>query len=222
MTDGPKRRLRKLHIDRVDLVGAGANPGAHVLVAKHDDPGTLEAHKAEALEALPKEVNEVPETVETVAKADFEALRKQLADQEVLRKAEADKNAELGERIAKMELDRKRGVFVAKAAELSNLAKAEDLGNLLLEVSESVSADAFKALETLLVAANAQLAKGALFATFGQAGAEPAGDKGFAEKITELAKAKVAAGTCKTIELAKLEVIREDASLRAEYLNGRN
>lgn len=217
-----KRRLKNLHVDRVDLVGAGANPGAHILVAKIESTDTLDGHKAEAPEALAKEVNEVPETPETVAKADFEALRKQLADEAELRKAEATKNAELGERIAKMELDRKRGVFVAKAAELTNLAKAEDLGDLLLEVSESVSAETFKALETLLTAANAQLAKGALFAQYGQAGAEPEGDKGFADKLTELAKAKVAAGTCKTIELAKLEVIHENAELRAEYRNGRN
>lgn len=215
-----KHYLMELELQRVDLVTAGANPGAHVLIHKFDAPDTLEVEVAEQTVETPEvqkqETTPVAQDVETVAKAEFDAVQKQLAElNKALEDARVAREAD-AERIAKMERERRQGEFIAKAKDLANIGAADALGNLLLEVSEGVSADAFKSLEQLLKAANAQLEKGALFATFGQAGAdnEP---KSLEERINELAKAKVEAGSAKTIEIAKLAVLNENPGLRAEY-----
>lgn len=217
--------LTELELDRVDLVTAGANPGAHVLIHKFDAPVTLEVEVAEQTVETPEvqkqETTPVAQDVETVAKADFEALQKQLEDvNKALVEASEARKAD-AERIAKMERERKQGEFIAKAKDLANIGAADALGNLLLEVSEGVSADAFKSLEQLLKAANAQLEKGALFATFGQSGAEPPAEQTFEQKVDEMAKALVAEGKAKTLPLAKLQVLNENPDLRAEYRNAR-
>lgn len=221
-----KHYLMELELQRVDLVTAGANPGAHVLIHKFEAPVTLEVEVAEQTVETPEvqkqETTPVAQEVETVAKADFEALQKQLADvNKALADAEAGRQAD-AERIAKMERDRKQGEFVAKAKDLGNLGGTADaLGNLLLEVCEGVPAETFKQLEQLLKSANAQLEKGALFATFGQGGAEPPAEQTFEQKVEEMAKALVAAGKASTLPLAKLQVLNENPDLRAEYRNAR-
>lgn len=220
----PKRwRLKNLKLDRVDLVTAGANPGASVLIAKFETPPDGDVSNAvepnaivevevsdqiETVEAPDAPVEEVSMSdepqVETVAKADFEALQKA--------------NTELSDRIAKMERDAKQAEYVAKAREYSNLGKADELGALLLAASEAFSAEQYQTLERLLKAANAQVDKGELFAQFSQPTAE-AGS--FDEKLTGLAKAKVEAGAAPTLEIAKLQVLNENPELRAEYRNSR-
>lgn len=222
--DAERFTLTELVLDRVDLVTAGANPGAHVLIHKFDTPDILEVAMPEVTPETPevrKSEENVAQEVESVAKAEFEALRKQLEDvNKELEDARKAREAD-AERIAKMERERKQGEFVAKAKDLGNIGAADALGNLLLEVSEGVSSETFKSLEQLLKAANAQLEKGALFATFGKGGADPVDEQTFEQKVEELAKAKVTAKTAATLEIAKLQVLNENPDLRAEYRNNR-
>lgn len=223
-------KLMDLELDRVDLVTAGANPGAHILIAKFDTDATLSDKTAETPDVQPQEVDkkmaeDVKDAVETVAKADFEALQTQLAEQiakaeadAAAHKAEIEKAATLEARIAKMETERKQAEFVAKAKEFSNLGKADELGAMLLQASEGMSPEAYQLLERTMKAANAQVDKGALFAQFSKGDGEP---ESFEEKVESLAKAKVEAGHVKTIEMAKLQVLNENPGLRAEYRQSR-
>lgn len=193
MSEPSKRRwLRSLKLDRVDLVGKGANPGAHVLIHKFDKPlevpvpdepvkKTGEAPDAPKLEEVTKTVPEEPK-VEMVEKAELAKLQKQLEDEKAARVAS-------DARIAKMEEDAKRASFIAKAADLGNMGPAPELGTLLYEVAKGVSEETFKSLEQILKAANAQVDKGALFATFGKQDDDTVDP---AAKIDTLAKALVA------------------------------
>lgn len=225
MADKPKFKLVGLSLDRVDLVTAGANPGASVLIHKFDVPDIVEVEEmADPTVETPdvpveKDENDVSDKVETVAKADFEALQKQLADEAEARKVEVAKAAALEERINKMELERRQAEFVAKARDLSNLGAAADLGLMLLEAQDGMSDASFQLLERTLKAANAQVERGALFAQFSQPDGEAAP---VMDRITDLAKAKVAAGEARTIEIAKQMVIKENPALRDEYVAARS
>lgn len=219
-------KLTGLELDRVDLVTAGANPGAHILIHKFDADATLSDKTAETPDVRPQEVDKNMADVkdETVAKADFEALQTQLAEQiakaeevEASRLAEVAKAAGLEDRIAKMEQERKQAEFVAKAREYSNLGKADELGPLLLAADEHFSAEQYQALERLLKAANAQVESGDLFAQFSKADTDEPAEA--ADRVTALAKAKVDAGEAKTLQIAKLQVLQENRELAAEYSN---
>lgn len=280
-----QRKLKNLRLDRVDLVTAGANQGAHVTLFKAEQPVDVEkrdysdesrqdmagsgqalpdgsfpiktvqdlknaiqsvgraknratavAHikqRAKALgasdlipdtfksmdlsgvdmsdeleaEEVEKQEQPEPRRVRQISKAQ-EKLEKALKDEQSVRKA-------LEERLEKMENDRLEAEFIAKARELPNLGGASELGHMLLTVKKSVDVETFQSLERLLKAANAQLEKGDLFATLGRADAE---NPTAMDRINELAKQKLANGLAKTIELAKMEVIRENPDLRDEYL----
>lgn len=147
---------------------------------------------------------------------DMVAMQKALDDANTARAEETRKAADLAERVAKMERKEREAEYVGKARDLPNIGGPAELGNLLLTISEKVEEDTYKALERTLKAANAQLEKGALFGVRGDPGAEPADDS-VDSRVTTLAKAKLAAGLAKTIEQAKVEVLRENADLRAEY-----
>ena len=221
-------KLTGLELDRVDLVTAGANPGAHILIAKFDTDATMSDKTAETPDVQPNGVNKHmadDKSVETVAKADFEALQTQLAEQIAkfeaeteARQAEIAKAAALEETIAKMESERKTAEFVAKAAEFSNLAKADELGALLLAANEAFSAEQYQALERLLKAANAQIESGDLFAQLAKSAADST-DVEAVDRVNALAKAKVEAGTAPTLQIAKLQVLQENRELAAEYSN---
>jgi hypothetical protein len=227
MSDGTYK-LTQLELDRVDLVTAGANPGSHVLIHKFDTDATMSDKTAETLDVQPDGVNKHmadDKSVDTVAKADFEALQTQLAEQIAkfeaeteARQAEIAKAAALEETIAKMESERKQAEFVAKAAEFGNLAKADELGALLLAANEAFSAEQYQALERLLKAANAQIESGDLFAQLAKGDADSA-DVDAIDRVEVLAKAKVEAGTAKTLQIAKLQVLQENRELAAEYSN---
>lgn len=220
-----RRRFLKLQVDRVDFVRAGANEGAHITLFK-SAPATLEVDQVtdpvvEAPEAPVEEVAMPEETpVETVAKADFEALQKQLADEAEARNVSVEKAAALEARIHKMEREQKQAEFVAKARDLSNLGEANTLGAVLLEVADGVSEDTYKSLETLLKAANAQMETGALFVQFGKQDDDDPVD--VVDRITALAKAKVDTGAAPTLQIAKLQVIQEHPELKSEYSSARS
>lgn len=217
MDDDQVYELTELVLDRVDLVHAGANPGATVMITKFAAPVIVEVEMADPIVETPEvPVEEVAMSeespVETVAKADFDVMQKNL-------EVEVAKAVALEERIAKMEHERKQSEFVAKARELSNLGAAAELGGMLLEASDGLSADNFQLLERTLKAANAQVEKGALFAQMGRQDGEAVD---VVDRISELAKAKVDAGEAKTLQIAKLMVISEHPELKSEYTDARS
>lgn len=219
----PVRRLKNLRLDRVDLVTAGANQGAHVMLHKFEDrpiesppivksaDGTLggmetvNENETEEVAEVEKAEDAKATRVKSISKAQVE-LQKAL-------EAEVQKNQDLATRVEKMENERLEAEFIAKAKELPNLGNSSELGSLMLAVKKGVAAEQYQSLERLLKAANAQMEKGALFSTLGRAETE---NPTVNDRINELAKAKVVAGTAKTIELAKLDVLHENPDLRAE------
>lgn len=261
-----RRKLKNLHVDRVDFVRAGANQGAHVTLYKAeeevvekriverdgefcvqskdgsrsfgcygskaeaverlqqvegfskrefksaDDTVEVEMEETEAVEAPEAQTEEIDkveepkvETADTVAKAEFDGVRKALED------AQAE--------IKKMQRERKEAEFVVKAKELGNLGAANEVGAIMLEASEGMSVERYQSLERLLKAANAQLESSNLFAAFGRSDGEAA--ESAEDRLTELAKAKVAAGQSPTIEQAKQAVLHENAELRSELMSAR-
>src|SRR5581483_4759770 len=217
-----------LRLDRIDLVTAGANQGAHITLYKSEDPSN-ESHLIDksvdgtlgGMDSMEndntQEVDEV-EKAEVTPKSRVKSISKAQVELQKALEAEVQKNQALAERVEKMENERLEQEFIAKAADLANLGPAPELGRLMLDVKKSVSETSYQTLERLLKAANAQLEKGALFATLGRSEVE---NPTVEDRINELAKAKLAAGTAKTIELAKMDVIRENPDLRADYLNAK-
>ncbi len=217
------RRLKNLRLDRVDLVTAGANQGAHVNLFKFEDrqiespsnvksvDGTLGGMVNDENDDV-QEVDEV-EKAEVTPKQRVKSISKAQIELQKALEAEVQKNLQLAERVQKMEDERMEAEFIAKAKELDNLGNATELGGLLLAVKKGVADTQFQTLERLLKAANAQMEKGALFSTLGRSETE---NPTVNDRINELAKAKLTAGTAKTIELAKLDVLHENPDLRAE------
>lgn len=146
-------------------------------------------------------VKEAPPVVETVSKADYESVAKGLE--------------EAKEQIAKMKRDQLVSQFVTKGAEYENLGPAPEIGALLLAAYEAFTEEQYQALEKLMKSANEKSAADTLFKTIGDPSAEAASS--FEDKIQALAKSRVESGQAKTIELAKMQVMRENPDLRREY-----
>jgi hypothetical protein len=213
--------LTELALDRVDLVTAGANPGAKILIHKFEAAPSVEAPDVQPQEVIVNMADETP--LEMVAKADLEAVQKQLDDLAAVAKAAEDRAtaaeadaAEKAAEVAKMETEKRAAEYIAKAKELDNIGPADELGARLMEAAEKMSPEGYGWLERTLKAVNAQVEKGALFAQFGKADAEPVDT---ADRVNALAKAKVEAGEAKTLQIAKLQVLQENRELAAEYSN---
>lgn len=104
---GPKFRLRKLKISKVDRVAAGSNPGSIAMIYKSNDGDPVSTHK-EAPVADPVETDLVPEAL------DPEAVAAQIATME----------AELA--TAKSELDEIAGLSLDELTERFGLAPADE------------------------------------------------------------------------------------------------
>lgn len=186
-------RLKKLIVDRVDLVDKGANPDAEIALFKRDtDPKaesltpTKEAPVAddttvdvEALaaerDALQAELDALTEMSDEdlaalrgleLAKSDTPPSIDDTSLPEDVRKAlvEAD---ELRVRVAKMERDARLALFVRKAADdYASLAPADELGPALEEI-DRVAPDAAQTLDRLLKAVAARAETSDLFKELG-------------------------------------------------------
>ncbi len=166
-------------------------PVAETEITKADLPDEVVAY----IDALEDEVNEQEETIKSLRiviesdddghddpELDDDDLVKSAIEKadpataELLRKMQAD-NAAAQERIEKAEKiandernERLRRDYVAKAAELPMVNdNADELGNLLKELNDLSPEHAAK-VETLLKAANEQIAKGNLFTEIGSVG----------------------------------------------------
>jgi hypothetical protein len=224
-------RLRNLRLTRVDRVPAGSNPDAHIVlfkaadeltasdptlasndtvevamsdettaedVAKHDDPESPLATTLDGGDEAHADVATAAESVEAPAAAEVD-------------KALDDARAE----IAKMQRAAREGEFIAKAkADFDNLGDATELGGLLLDAADLLSADTYQLLERTLKAANARVGEGDLFKQIGDPGAAPVEAKA---TIYKMAEEMVAKGEAKNLGLALAEVARLNPELRDEY-----
>ena len=137
-----------------------------------------------------------------------------------LEKAE-QRAEEQADEIDKLRKAERRRTFVEKAQEYDKLGQPERIAPLLEAADEHFSEAEQKLLKGLLDGANEQVEKGALFAQLSDPDAES--DEGWEERLAKAAKERVAKSTSGlTVEQAKVQIMREDADLRAEYESARS
>jgi hypothetical protein len=129
--------------------------------------------------------------VETISKAEFTKLQDQNA--KILKALEASEERALkAEAVAKAEQDaRELHTAIAKAEkELPALpgATSTEVGTLLRDVSKAVTPEVYGRLETILLAANAAVAKGDLFKEHGSTGSTANGGATAMDQIQAVAK----------------------------------
>jgi len=154
---------RRLMVNRIDFVDAGANQMANITLAKRANPE--ERRMADTKDTLP----------EAVAKrlADLEAEKVTLAERVAKAEASAEANAKAAkdqaETVAKMLEDRAKDNAIAVAKGYPKLpGKTDDLAHLLFVAKRSFDATDYEAFTTLLKAANAQIEAGKLFSVSGR------------------------------------------------------
>lgn len=155
--------LKRLKLDRIDLVDRGANPGAHIALFKRhttngvplmpETPPMTEAEQIADLTAkLAKANADLEEATKPPVKPDD--IEKNLSPEvkALLAKARADKDAADAvnkandERIAKLEAERDRNQMIAKASEFKALGAVEDLTAILLPIKKAAPKETYDAL----------------------------------------------------------------------------
>lgn len=155
----------KLRLNRVDFVDKGANPGAHITLAKRAP--TEDRPMADTKEA------------EAVAKrlADLDAENIELAKRLAVAEATAATNAataqEQAETVAKLLEDRAKDAALSVAKGLDKLGKVEETAHLLFVAKRKLDAEDYAQLERTFTALNAQIKASKLF---GVTGVESDGD----------------------------------------------
>lgn len=202
-------KLKKLRIDRVDFVDQGANPGAHITLAKRAT--TEEPHMADQKES----------------EAAFEKRLKAMEDaQTALQKRAETAEAEAKAAVAKQEETAKA---LAKALDTQETKECESIAKGLtvpgvkdkvafvkgLRASES-GVEALKVIQTL----TKQVAEGALFEELGSDNGTPV-LKGY-QRLEQMADEFVTAGKAKnTAEgIQKAMATPEGKAAYAEYQSG--
>lgn len=148
------KKYLNLRLNRVDLVDRGANPGAHITLAKR---ATTEGRR---MAEIPMDTSEVAKRL-----AEVETERVELTKRVEKAESEAKVNAET---VAKMLEDAAKSEAVSIAKGLDKVpGKAEDVANLLFVAKRKFEASEYEAFVTVLKAANEQIAKGKLFAAIG-------------------------------------------------------
>lgn len=150
-----KKMYVRLRLNRVDVVDKGANPGAHITLAKRAI--TEERLMADTKDILP----------EAVAKrlADLEADNKALSAS--VAKAEADAK-EQAETVAKMVETAAKAEAVTVAKGFDKLpGKTDEIAHLLFVAKRKFDAADYAAFVTVLKAADAQIKAGKLFGVTG-------------------------------------------------------
>lgn len=240
------RRLRRLKLDRVDLVGAGANPGAYVALHKSEQartnetdaniPVMTEAEKAAKaaedakLEAAAKAATEKTEAEQAAkAKADAEAeakkaaeLEKQKADEKIaVTKAEheavAKKLADAEAEIAKMRDEQELAKFTEIAkSELGSLPEKAETMGALLRKAKGALDEA--EFQSLFRLLKAANAQSDTSVLFKQfADGNDDEPQSAEEQITAKAEELRKADPSLTIEQATAKVMADSPELRKAY-----
>ncbi len=165
----------KLRLNRVDFVDKGANPGAHITLAKRAP--TEDRQMADSKDVLPEGVAKRLADLE----AEKVALNERVAKAEA-KSAEAEQKAnEQAQTVAKMLEDRAKDAALVVAKGLDKLGKVEETAHLLFVAKRTMDADTYAQLEQKLSAANAQLKTSKLFGVLGSDG-----DAGLASEMDTL------------------------------------
>ena len=154
---------RKLRLNRVDFVDKGANPGAHITLAKRAP--TEERQMADSKDVLP----------EGVAKrlADLEAEKVEMAKRLKVAEDTAAENAkaakEQAEAVAKMLEDRAKDAALSVAKGLDKLpGKVDETAHLLFVAKRKFDEVDYASFEKMLTACHNQIKASKLFSVTGQ------------------------------------------------------
>lgn len=151
---------RKLRLNRVDFVDKGANPGAHITLAKR-------APTEERLMA-DKDKELTPEAVAKQLTEANVALEKRLKEAEDKVAASEKSAKEQADVVAKVLEDRAKDSALVIAKGMDKLpGKVDETAHVLFMAKRSLDADTYAQVEKLLKACDAQIRKGALFSVVG-------------------------------------------------------
>ena len=234
------RRLRSVKLDEISFVGKGDNPEAHVLLLKmkqdetdvnndtkgdsnmdaklkkelEDKIAALEKEKADLIQEKADFEKAADAKAKGVKKEEGEDIYKGLPEA-VVKEIESNR-----ERIAKMEDDNLTREYVSKAAEVTLVGKADELGDMLKAVAKTDPTMADKIL-TVFKTAQARIKEGNLLGEVGKEDSSNAGATAYDKivaKAVELRKASPAL----TEAQAFTKVYDSDSDLRELYLKERN
>lgn len=207
------KKLKDLKLDRIDLVDKGANQGSKVLIAKRDmgagacpDCGSkgYKSDDCPTCQAHQKKESDMPD----MEKRDAEVaeLQKRLDTEKAEREKLAKQAAEDRAALVKMQDERERDQYIAKARGLKAFGPADDLGGDLRDIAKALGAERFTKLETKLRAIQKQLETSKLFAEMGAEGTSQVLDP--YTKIEKAARELVSKGTDMTFEKAFDKVLQ--------------
>jgi len=221
------------HLNEGWLVMKAADPAAvEAAIEKSmtgEVPMTVEEQLAAANERIAelegqvaKHAGETPETetepeVEDLVKAAPEPVRKMIEDMQKAADEAVAKAAAAEETLRKERGERLDAEAVAKAAtdfEALGL-DAEQVGPSLRRLNES-DPDLAKAVETVLLAANAKVESADIFTELGKSTSR--GFSGAEEKATAMAKSAVESGAAETFEQALAGVWKNNPDLYSEHI----
>lgn len=195
---------------------------------KKDESSEVEipAEVVEYIEALESANEELMASIEKM-EAEKQAELAQV-EEEILKSADprlveivkaAEERAAAAEAIAKAERDfRLEREFVAKAAELEALpVKADEFGMLLKSVADVLTEEQYDAIWNVLTAANASIAKSAMFGEVGKSSA-PSDNDGPMNIIEKAAARLMNDEPNLTKEQAIAKAVAADATLYTQYI----
>lgn len=200
-------------------------------MSKEDDSIELPAEVIEYIEALESANEELMASIEKM-EADIEAENAEV-EAEILKSADprlveivkaAEERAIAAENIAKAERDfRLEREFISKAGELDALpVNAEDFGLLLKSIADVLSEEQYDSVWQVLTAANASVAKSAMFGEVGKSSA-PSDNDGPMNVIEKAAARLMNDEPNLTKEQAIAKAVAADATLYTQYIReGRN
>lgn len=201
-------KLTKLKIDRIDVVDRPAAPTSKILIAKRgpDCPPDEKAKpKAKPEDENPKMEKSMSDKPDSAADEKEDAKKK--ASEKPEEAAEMQKRAEeiavlkrqnldLAQQIQKINDERERDQYIAKATDLKVLGPADAAWQYLRDISKALGAERFQKFEKTLRALKNQVDAGELFKEIGASSADDATDpwrkleKMAADVVTKSAGAK--------------------------------
>lgn len=207
------RVYQKLRLNRVDFVDKGANPGAHITLAKRAE--SEGRHMADNKDALPEDVAKRLSEAEA---ANIE-LTKRLEAAETQAKQDRETAKQNAETVAKMLEDRARESALTVAKGLKVGTDEAKLADVLFTAKRKLDGAEYDALVGVLKGASEQIAKGKLF---GVVGADDRGESGGTELDKLVTKRMAEKGEDKGTAMLAVMQSAEGKAAWAVVRNGGN
>jgi len=243
------RKLRNVKLDEISFVGKGDNPEANVLLLKmkseEDNPkgdcemtpeeiAALKKAKEEA-DAKVAELTKQAETLATEKAASEKALsdkEKEFEEMKAKNVKKEDEDVLKGlpesivkeiqdnrERISKMEDEAATREYVAKAAEVVLVGKADAIGDLLKSIAKHDSKLAAQVFD-LFKTADARIKEGDLLKEAGSSSSDTTGTSAYDKIVAKAAELRKSSPELSEAK-AFTKVYDSDAELRTAYLKER-